>query len=158
MYRHRGRRHRCLRYLAGQDAAPALRQHEQQAASQDDRAKHRVSHQGQAYALSPTLPETISGYTSLLLQLNRPDEAFLLAKTSLRLDPDSRCLVRGEFRVAHDVGRETVRLRQLGRPSAGVGRDRRRVTDGACREAVCVANWARGWRVLRQVGRGSRGR
>ena len=43
----------------------------------------------QAYALCPTLPETISGYTSLLLQLNRPDEAFLLAKTSLRLDPDS---------------------------------------------------------------------
>jgi len=41
----------------------------------------------QAYALYPASPEALFRYTKLLTELNRPDDAFLLAKTSLRLDP-----------------------------------------------------------------------
>ena len=44
----------------------------------------------QAYALCPSLPETVFRYTTLLTNLRRPDEAFLLAKTTLRLDPNNK--------------------------------------------------------------------
>ena len=43
----------------------------------------------QAYALSPALPESLFRYTKLLVDLNRIEDAFLLAKTSLRLDPSN---------------------------------------------------------------------
>lgn len=41
----------------------------------------------QAYALCPSSPEAIFRYASFLLELKRPDDAFLLVKTSLRQDP-----------------------------------------------------------------------
>ncbi|PWU17549.1 MAG: hypothetical protein C5B50_11010 [Verrucomicrobia bacterium] len=41
----------------------------------------------QAYALCPYSPEALFRYIRLLTDLKRPDDAFLLAKTSLRLDP-----------------------------------------------------------------------
>src|SRR5882724_4727660 len=43
----------------------------------------------QAYALCPYSPEALFRYTKLLTDLNRPDDAFLAAKTSLRLDPNN---------------------------------------------------------------------
>jgi hypothetical protein len=43
----------------------------------------------QAYALCPYSPEAIFRYTQLLMDLRRPDDAFLIIKTSLRLDPDN---------------------------------------------------------------------
>jgi hypothetical protein len=43
----------------------------------------------QAYALCPYSPEALFRYTSLLLQVNRTDDAIMAAKTSLRFDPDS---------------------------------------------------------------------
>jgi hypothetical protein len=43
----------------------------------------------QAYALSPTLPETVFRYVDLLNDLHRPSDALVIAKTSLRLDPDN---------------------------------------------------------------------
>lgn len=43
----------------------------------------------QAYAICPYSPEVISRYAEFLLKYNRPDSAFLLVKTSLRLDPDN---------------------------------------------------------------------
>ena len=43
----------------------------------------------QAYALCPYSPEALFRYTKLLIDLNRPDEAVLVAKTSLRFDPDN---------------------------------------------------------------------
>jgi hypothetical protein len=46
----------------------------------------------QAYAFCPTSPEAVFGYTRLLLELKRSDAAFLVGKTSLRLDPKSRSL------------------------------------------------------------------
>jgi len=43
----------------------------------------------QAYALCPYSPEAIYRYASFLVELKRPDDAFLLVKTSLRQDPDN---------------------------------------------------------------------
>lgn len=43
----------------------------------------------QAYALCPYSPEAIFRYTGFLVELKRPDDAFLLVKTSLRQDPDN---------------------------------------------------------------------
>ena len=43
----------------------------------------------QAYALCPYSPEAIFRYTNFLIEFNRPDDAFLIAKTSLRLDPNN---------------------------------------------------------------------
>jgi len=43
----------------------------------------------QAYALCPYSPDALFRYTKLLTDLNRPDDAFLAAKTSLRLDPNN---------------------------------------------------------------------
>ncbi len=43
----------------------------------------------QAYALCPHSPEAIFRYSEFLVEYKRPDDAFLLAKTSLRLDPDN---------------------------------------------------------------------
>jgi beta-lactamase regulating signal transducer with metallopeptidase domain len=41
----------------------------------------------QAYALCPISPEALFRYVNLLLNLNRRDDALLLAETTLRLDP-----------------------------------------------------------------------
>src|SRR5207247_592355 len=41
----------------------------------------------QAYALYPTSPEAVFRYVKLLTDLKRPDDAFLVGKTSLRLEP-----------------------------------------------------------------------
>ena len=43
----------------------------------------------QAYALCPYSPEAIFRYTDFLVKIKRPDDAFLIAKTSLRLDPNN---------------------------------------------------------------------
>jgi hypothetical protein len=43
----------------------------------------------QAFALCPASPEVISRYTKLLTDLQRPDDAFAIAKTAARVDPDS---------------------------------------------------------------------
>ncbi len=43
----------------------------------------------QAYALCPYSPEAVFRYTKLLGDLKRPEEAFLLGKTSLRIQPDN---------------------------------------------------------------------
>jgi hypothetical protein len=43
----------------------------------------------QAYALCPSSPEAVFRYANLLKDLNRSEDAFLLAKTSLRLDPEN---------------------------------------------------------------------
>jgi len=43
----------------------------------------------QAYALCAYSPEALFRYTKFLIDLNRPDDAFLAAKTSLRLDPNN---------------------------------------------------------------------
>jgi hypothetical protein len=42
----------------------------------------------QAFALCPYLPESVYRYTKFLGDLNRPDDAFLAAKTALRIDPE----------------------------------------------------------------------
>ena len=42
----------------------------------------------QAYALCPYSPEAIYRYTNFLLEYQRPDDAFLLVKASLRLNPN----------------------------------------------------------------------
>lgn len=42
----------------------------------------------QSYALCPSSKETVSRYANLLLARNRTDEALLLVKTDLRLNPD----------------------------------------------------------------------
>jgi len=44
----------------------------------------------QAYALCPFSPEVLFRYTKLLLDLKRPDDAILAAKTSLRFDPENK--------------------------------------------------------------------
>jgi hypothetical protein len=46
----------------------------------------------QAYALCPISPEASYNYISLLANHNRYDDAILIAKTSLHLDPDNRQL------------------------------------------------------------------
>jgi hypothetical protein len=46
----------------------------------------------QAFALSPTLPEAIFRYTRFLRNLQRIDEASMLAVTALRLEPDDTSL------------------------------------------------------------------
>jgi hypothetical protein len=46
----------------------------------------------QAYALCPYSPEAVARYTKLLTDIHRPDDAFLAAKTSLRIDPESAYL------------------------------------------------------------------
>lgn len=46
----------------------------------------------QAYALCPTLPETIFRYTKFLRDLQRIDEASMFAVTALRLEPDNASL------------------------------------------------------------------
>jgi hypothetical protein len=43
----------------------------------------------QAYALCPYSPETVFRYTDLLLAIHRPDDAFLIVKTTLHLDPNN---------------------------------------------------------------------
>ena len=43
----------------------------------------------QAFALCPYSPETVFRYTDLLLAVHRPDDAFLMVKTALLLDPDN---------------------------------------------------------------------
>jgi hypothetical protein len=43
----------------------------------------------QAYALCPYSPEAIFRYTDFLIKIKRPDDALLIVKTSLRLDPDN---------------------------------------------------------------------
>jgi hypothetical protein len=43
----------------------------------------------QSYAICPYSPEAIYRYINLLLAHNRADDAVLIAKTSLRLDPDN---------------------------------------------------------------------
>jgi hypothetical protein len=43
----------------------------------------------EAYAICPILPETVTSLVKLLGELRRPDEAFLVARTSARLDPES---------------------------------------------------------------------
>jgi hypothetical protein len=43
----------------------------------------------QAYALCPYSPEVIFRYTDFLIKIKRPDDAFLIVKTSLRLDPNN---------------------------------------------------------------------
>jgi hypothetical protein len=42
----------------------------------------------QAFALCPSSPETVYRYTKFLSDLNRPDDAFLAAKTALRIAPE----------------------------------------------------------------------
>jgi hypothetical protein len=42
----------------------------------------------QAFALCPHSPESIYRYTKFLSDLNRPDDAFLAAKTALRIAPE----------------------------------------------------------------------
>jgi tetratricopeptide (TPR) repeat protein len=44
----------------------------------------------QAFALCPNSPEAVFRYAQLLLQLNRKDDALLVAQTCLKLDPDNR--------------------------------------------------------------------
>jgi hypothetical protein len=46
----------------------------------------------QAFAICPYSPEALYGYTSLLLKRQRTDDAILVAKTGLRLDPDNKQL------------------------------------------------------------------
>lgn len=46
----------------------------------------------QSYAMYPGSPEVIWGYVNLLVSHRRYDDAFLLAKTSLHLDPDNQRL------------------------------------------------------------------
>ena len=48
----------------------------------------------QAFALCPYSPEAVFRYVQLLLQLNRMDDALLVAQTCLKLDPDN-----GQVRV-----------------------------------------------------------
>jgi hypothetical protein len=43
----------------------------------------------QAFAICPYLPEAINNYAVFLVKCERGDDAFLLAKTSLRLDPEN---------------------------------------------------------------------
>jgi hypothetical protein len=43
----------------------------------------------QAYAICPYSPEAIYRYAEFLVEYKRPDDAFLLVKTSLRLDPNN---------------------------------------------------------------------
>lgn len=43
----------------------------------------------QAFALCPTSPETVRRYAVLLLELDRIDDAILVAETSLKLDPEN---------------------------------------------------------------------
>ncbi len=43
----------------------------------------------QAFALCPVSPEAVFRYVQLLLQLNRMDDALLLAQTCLKIDPDN---------------------------------------------------------------------
>jgi hypothetical protein len=43
----------------------------------------------QGYAIYPSSPEAIYRYTNLLASRHRPDDAFLIAKTSLHLDPEN---------------------------------------------------------------------
>ena len=43
----------------------------------------------QAYALSPILPESLFRFTKFLTNLKRPEDAFLLGKTTLRFDPEN---------------------------------------------------------------------
>ncbi|MGH9638002.1 MAG: hypothetical protein ACRD72_24450, partial [Candidatus Angelobacter sp.] len=43
----------------------------------------------QAFAICPYSPEAIYKYTMFLVKCKRADDAFLLVKTSLRLDPDN---------------------------------------------------------------------
>ena len=43
----------------------------------------------QAFALCPYSPEAVFRYAQLLLQLNRTDDALLVAQTCLKLDPDN---------------------------------------------------------------------
>jgi beta-lactamase regulating signal transducer with metallopeptidase domain/tetratricopeptide (TPR) repeat protein len=44
----------------------------------------------QSFALCPYSPEAVFRYAQLLLQLNRKDDALLVAQTCLKLDPDNR--------------------------------------------------------------------
>ena len=46
----------------------------------------------QAYAICPSSPEAIYRYVQFLVECKKPDKAFLLAKTSLRLDPENQQL------------------------------------------------------------------
>ncbi len=60
----------------------------------DDSEKHRMQAAAQlalrqSYALCPVSPEVVFRYTQLLDDLHRPSDALLIAKTSLRLDPDN---------------------------------------------------------------------
>jgi hypothetical protein len=43
----------------------------------------------QAFALCPYSPEAVFRYTTLLTNLNRLDDALLLAKTCEKLEPDN---------------------------------------------------------------------
>jgi hypothetical protein len=43
----------------------------------------------QAFALCPYSPEAVFRYVNLLLQVNRPDDALLVAQACLKLDPDN---------------------------------------------------------------------
>jgi lipoprotein NlpI len=43
----------------------------------------------QAFAICPYSPEAIYNYTMFPVKCKRADDAFLLVKTSLRLDPDN---------------------------------------------------------------------
>ncbi len=44
----------------------------------------------QAFALCPYSPEAVFRYVQMLLQLNRIDDALLVAQTGAKLDPDNR--------------------------------------------------------------------
>jgi predicted Zn-dependent protease len=46
----------------------------------------------QSYAMCPSLPESVFRYANLLLSRRRPDDAILIAKTSLSLNPDDQQL------------------------------------------------------------------
>jgi hypothetical protein len=46
----------------------------------------------QGYAMCPSLPESVFRYANLLLSRRRPDDAILIAKTSLSLNPDDQQL------------------------------------------------------------------
>lgn len=43
----------------------------------------------QAYAFCPYSPEAVYDYAELLVKYRRPEDAFLLVKTTLRFDPDN---------------------------------------------------------------------
>jgi hypothetical protein len=62
--------------------------------ARDDEERNRMRQAAdlafrQAYALCPHLPEAVFRYANFLMEFNRPDDAFLIARTSLRLDPNN---------------------------------------------------------------------